>query len=318
MRFFWLGLPVVGFLLFTGCLPDEKPSLSIDSFLVQLKELEIQAQPVPAASYPALAKALPAQNPLGVFRCNKSAFALYKLRDQWNPAAINDDNASLVYRVNLNLLLVAEKGIDSQILDLFESLRAPLGYRQAGVFIYPLGLCMLLAVFVITERSYSLRRGLTFPRKVERALMSGEFPDNKWKKRSSAERIVFVAIHEKPSSESLRAYARLEIAAFEQGLFLLEVVVAGAPLIGLLGTVTGLVKVFSSMPSSMGGGGDFFSEGIALALLTTIIGLAIAIPALIGYSYLIRVVEKRAASIDWLTARLVDSVHPRHSSDSSQ
>lgn len=318
MRFFWLGLPVVGFLLFTGCLPDEKPSLSIDSFLVQLKELEIQAQPVPAASYPALAKALPDQNPLGVFRCNKSAFALYKLRDQWNPAAINDDNASLVYRVNLNLLLVAEKGIDSPILDLFESLRAPLGYRQAGVFIYPLGLCMLLAVFVITERSYSLRRGLTFPRKVERALMSGEFPDNKWKKRSSAERIVFVAIHEKPSSESLRAYARLEIAAFEQGLFLLEVVVAGAPLIGLLGTVTGLVKVFSSMPSSMGGGGDFFSEGIALALLTTIIGLAIAIPALIGYSYLIRVVEKRAASIDWLTARLVDSVHPRHSSDSSQ
>lgn len=318
MRFFWLGLPVVGFLLFTGCLPDEKPSLSIDSFLVQLKELEIQAQPVPAASYPALAKALPDQNPLGVFRCNKSAFALYKLRDQWNPAAINDDNASLVYRVNLNLLLVAEKGIDSPILDLFESLRAPLGYRQAGVFIYPLGLCMLLAVFVITERSYSLRRGLTFPRKVERALMSGEFPDNKWKKRSSAERIVFVAIHEKPSSESLRAYARLEIAAFEQGLFLLEVVVAGAPLIGLLGTVTGLVKVFSSMPSSMGGGGDFFSEGVALALLTTIIGLAIAIPALIGYSYLIRVVEKRAASIDWLTARLVDSVHPRHSSDSSQ
>jgi biopolymer transport protein ExbB len=318
MRFFWLGLPVVGFLLFTGCLPDEKPSLSIDSFLVQLKELEIQAQPVPAASYPALAKALPAQNPLGVFRCNNSTFALYELRDQWNPAAIDDDNASLVYRVNLNLLLVADKGIDSPILDLFESLRAPLGYRQAGVFIYPLGLCMLLAVFVITERSYSLRRGLTFPRKVERALMSGEFPDNKWKKRSSAERIVFVAIHEKPSSESLRAYARLEIAAFEQGLFLLEVVVAGAPLIGLLGTVTGLVKVFSSMPSSMGGGGDFFSEGLALALLTTIIGLAIAIPALIGYSYLIRVVEKRTASIDWLTARLLDSVHPRHSSDSSQ
>jgi biopolymer transport protein ExbB len=318
MRFFWLGLPVVGFLLFTGCLPDEKPSLSIDSVLVQLKELEIQAQPVPAASYPALAKALPAQNPLGVFRCNNSTFALYELRDQWNPAAIDDDNASLVYRVNLNLLLVADKGIDSPILDLFESLRAPLGYRQAGVFIYPLGLCMLIAVFVITERSYSLRRGLTFPRKVERALMSGEFPDNKWKKRSSAERIVFVAIHEKPSSESLRAYARLEIAAFEQGLFLLEVVVAGAPLIGLLGTVTGLVKVFSSMPSSMGGGGDFFSEGIALALLTTIIGLAIAIPALIGYSYLIRVVEKRTASIDWLTARLLDSVHPRHSSDSSQ
>ena len=94
----------------------------------------------------------------------------------------------------------------------------------------------------------------------------------------------------------------------EQGLFLLEVVVAGAPLIGLLGTVTGLVSVFSAMPASGGSDGAIFSEGIALALLTTIMGLAIAIPALIGHAYLMRIVEKRAASLDWLTARLIEAV----------
>ena len=49
-----------------------------------------------------------------------------------------------------------------------------------------------------------------------------------------------------------------------------------------------------------------FSEGIAMALLTTIIGLAIAIPALVGHAFLSRIVEKRAAEIDWLTERLVD------------
>ena len=167
----------------------------------------------------------------------------------------------------------------------------------------------MIAIFVIAERVYSLRRGLTFPRKVENALRSGEFPSKNWKKKSSAERISLVAINQSPSQEALLAYSRLEIAALERGLFLLEVVVTGAPLIGLLGTATGLVKVFSSIPvNSLAGNPDFFSEGIALALLTTIIGLAIAIPALIGHAYLCRLVDKRTASLDWLTARLIDAI----------
>ena len=47
-----------------------------------------------------------------------------------------------------------------------------------------------------------------------------------------------------------------------------------------------------------------FSEGIAMALLTTIIGLAIAIPALMGHAFLVRKVEKRAAELEWLVERL--------------
>ena len=157
-----------------------------------------------------------------------------------------------------------------------------------------------------------------FPRRVAKALRSGEFPNPKWKRRSSAERIVHLAIHEKPSQDALLAYTRLEVAALEKGLFILEVVVAAAPLIGLLGTTTGLVQVFSAMPANgMSSGAVIFSEGIALALLTTIAGLAIAIPALIGHAYLIRIVEKRAASLDWLTARLIDAVGVNKISDHS-
>jgi biopolymer transport protein ExbB len=143
-------------------------------------------------------------------------------------------------------------------------------------------------------------------------LNSGEFPNRKWKKRSAAERIVWVATKEKPSVDSLRSYSRLEIAAMERGLFLLEVVVSAAPLLGLLGTVTGLVQVFSQIPAG-GGAGDpsIFSEGIAMAL-TTIAGLAIAIPTLISHSYLVRLIEKRASSLDWLTERIVDAVYPAH------
>ena len=183
---------------------------------------------------------------------------------------------------------------------------------QLGIFLYPLGFCMLLSIFISFERLYSLRPGLTFPRKIVKALREGEFPSEKWKKKSSAERSVWVATKESPSADTLRSYARLEITSMERGLFLLEVVVSAAPLLGLLGTVTGLVKVFSGNPAG-GGVGDtaVFSEGIAMALLTTIAGLAIAIPTLISHSYLVRLIEKRTSSISWLTERLVDAIYPK-------
>ena len=308
MKLHWLALLSIVFLFSFGCLPGEKPSLEPNDFLKALGAEGFRPLAVPAENFPELQVSKPGKTPAGVFQFKETIFAIYEIRSTKDEAA-NDQNGTLEVYFNGNLMLVTNKKCNPKVIETFQSLRPSLTYRQAGFFVYPLGLCLLIAVFVITERAYSLRRGLTFPRKVEKALMSGEFPDKRWKKRSAAERIVFVAIHENPSPDSLRAYARLEVAALSKGLFLLEVVVAGAPLIGLLGTVTGLVSVFSAMPASGGSGGsDIFSEGIALALLTTIMGLAIAIPALIGHSYLMRVVEKRAVSLDWLSVRLVDAI----------
>jgi len=315
VKFHWLAISSIVFVLSFGCLPDEKPSLEPNDFLEALEGEGFRPLAVPAENYPVLQLAKAGKAPAGVFEFDETMFAIYAIQSAKDEDA-DDQNGTLDVFVNGNLMLVTNKKCNPKVVEAFESLRPSLNYRQAGLFVYPLGLCLLIAVFVITERAYSLRRGLTFPRKVEKALMSGEFPDKRWKKRSAAERIVFVAIHEKPSPDSLKAYARLEVAALEQGLFLLEVVVAGAPLIGLLGTVTGLVRVFSAMPSAGGSGGsEIFSEGIALALLTTIMGLAIAIPALIGHSYLMRVVEKRTVSLDWLSARLADAILPDNTKD---
>ena len=123
----------------------------------------------------------------------------------------------------------------------------------------------------------------------------------------AAERVVHVAVKEQASDDTISAYARLEIAAMERGMFLLDVIIAGAPLIGLLGTVTGLVQVFSQMPAGGNIDQSLVSQGISLALLTTMAGLAIALPTILFNSYLQRLLDKRAASIDWLTARLIDA-----------
>ena len=297
------------FLFTTGCISlDKNDHLTTESFLKSLEANELKVVSLPTESeMDILLSGSDNLKLSGVYSCLNSKFSIYELRDPTQ--FIEDKNSSTSIIQNKNLILLSKQKVDISVERVFLSLKPPLTIHDAGIFIYPLGACFLLSVFVLVERLFSLRRSLTFPRKVEKALRSGEFPNKKWKQYSAAERIVWVAVHEKPSSESLRSYSKLEISALERGLYILEVIVAGAPLIGLLGTVTGLVQVFSVMPS-LSEGKDALSEGIGLALFTTILGLAIAIPTLIGHSYLCRLIDKRTVSLNWVTARINDAIHP--------
>ena len=296
-------------LLQTGCFLDTDQIFQQSDFLGALSEDKIEFSSIPIENNPSFSQFAVTAKESNSYLIEGKASLLLVCESGLVASDIKlDANSSLKAFYNENLVLLVKDAQQDNFIQKFSALQPPLTYKQAGVFIYPLSICLLITVFVIAERTYSLRSGLTFPRKVEKALRSGEFPNKNWGRRSAAERISLIATQEKPSQEALISYSRLEVAAMEKGLFLLEIVVAGAPLIGLLGTATGLVQVFSSMPTSgLSGGAEVFSEGIALALLTTIIGLAIAIPALIGHAYLIRIVDKRAASIDWLTARLIDA-----------
>ncbi len=291
-------------LLLTSCQFYEENKLSPKRFLERIEEEGLVASPVSSEPHPELISVFQSHNPVGVYEVSGFVFALFDISDE-KPFRNDDSNDSLSITQNTNLFMVGMGEPPILLASTLTSLQPGMGIQDLGLFVYPLGLCMILSLFVVAERTFSLRRGLTFPRRVEKALRIGEFPSKKWKKGSSAERIAWVATRENPSPESLRSYCALEISALEQGMFLLEVVIAGAPLVGLLGTVTGLVQVFSAMPAGSGQG--IFSEGIAMALLTTIIGLAIAIPTLFMHSYLMRIIEKRAVSLNWLTTRLLDA-----------
>ena len=175
----------------------------------------------------------------------------------------------------------------------------------AGIFIWPLGLCSFLAVFIIVERLIALRAKRVIPRELLDTFMEGENPPAE--DDSVAGRILRFYQRENPDSEQLKAFARLEITRMERGMFILEIVISGAPLIGLLGTVTGLIKVFANIAPDTGMPDPAsFIEGIALALTTTMLGLSIAIPALVGNGFLIRRVETLAASLDVGVEHLID------------
>jgi biopolymer transport protein ExbB len=106
--------------------------------------------------------------------------------------------------------------------------------------------------------------------------------------------------------ESVQTRARRELVRLERGLIVLEVVTGIAPLIGLIGTVSGLVHVFSGLGLSTGASDTkAVALGISEALNCTIFGLSIAVPALIGFSYFSKKIEVMSVEMESLVSDLI-------------
>jgi len=176
--------------------------------------------------------------------------------------------------------------------------------REAGLLIYPLGLCSVLATFIIIERSYALRVSAVIPEHLAEAVIEGRAPGGDM--RSSLGRILEFAGNHTGDLEATKAYARLEVIKMERGISYLDTIYAAAPLIGLIGTVTGLLGAFSVIdPQTRMPDPVQFTESVGYALSATVLGLCIALPALIGGGHLQRVIEKRVAQLDVLLERVL-------------
>lgn len=177
-------------------------------------------------------------------------------------------------------------------------------FKGAGVLIYPLGLCSAAAVFIICERAFALRRAAVMPQDLVDAVINGR--PLMGGKHTVLARIVEFAEQHRNDESAVKAFARLEINRMERGVPYLDVIYAAAPLIGLTGTVVGLLKVFSQISPETGLPDPVaFTSGVALALSATVIGLVIAVPSLVGSGYLQRKIENYAAQLDVLLERIV-------------
>ena len=107
--------------------------------------------------------------------------------------------------------------------------------------------------------------------------------------------------------EAVQTRARHEVARLESGLIILEITTGIAPLLGLLGTLSGLVGIFASV----GVDPVAVARGIAEALNTTIVGLAVAVPSLISFNYLQRRIEMMAVELESLVADLIAKCFPQ-------
>ena len=195
-------------------------------------------------------------------------------------------------------------------------------FIKGGIFMVLLLICSFVALTVMLLRLFALRRRAVIPALIEKEInkiIPGDEPEHLrhliQDDNSPLSRIVEVAVRpynatKQETLEVVQSRARQEIVRLESGLFILEIVVGIAPLLGLLGAVTGLVRVFGNIGSGVMSTSDLkgIASGIGEALSTTIVGLAIAIPALVAYTYFSRRVERLAVEMESLLTDLIEKI----------
>ena len=200
-------------------------------------------------------------------------------------------------------------------------------FTRGGLFMWPLLACSIVSVTTMILRGLALRRKNVMPPLIEQEierLAPGESPELLSRivhhDPSSLARITRVALQylRAPRSENIEAVqtrARHEMVRLEKGLIVLEVIVGIAPLLGLIGAVSGLVHVFSHLGLS-GGASDTrqIALGIAEALNATVFGLSIAVPTLIGFTYFSRKVEVMSVEMETLVVELINKLYYGRSS----
>ena len=191
-------------------------------------------------------------------------------------------------------------------------------FQRGGLFMWPLLICSIVALTTIILRGFALREKNVMPlvieSEIERLLPGGSaerlmrIVEND---QSSLGRIARVALQHlrSPRSENVEAVqtrARHEMVILEKGLIVLEVIVGIAPLLGLIGAVSGLVHVFSHLGLSSGASDTRqIALGIAEALNATVFGLSIAVPTLVAFSYFSKKVEVMSVEMERLVVELI-------------
>jgi biopolymer transport protein TolQ len=118
-----------------------------------------------------------------------------------------------------------------------------------------------------------------------------------------------------------RAVAQ-ESLKLESGLILLAIAVSGAPFLGLLGTVWGVMSAFSyvAMEATAGGRADLavMAPGVAAALVTTVAGLLVAIPSMFGYNYLVHNLRVFTVGLDNFAQELTSRIETEYMRDEEE
>lgn len=189
---------------------------------------------------------------------------------------------------------------------------------SGGFFMIFIVICSLVALSIVIHRLICLQKRNVVPGELEAELVDLErrFAEGRTDRLEAllagdqsplarVARVVLSGEHElrEEASSSAEAIGREELVKLQSGIAVLEIVITIAPLLGLLGTVSGLVSVFGTLGGAESGLSDpaQVARGIAEALNTTVAGLVVAVPTVIAHSYLTKKIERFAVRIEVLT-----------------
>ncbi len=195
-----------------------------------------------------------------------------------------------------------------------------LNFGIAVVILFILG---VIALSIIIERLIYIFKNASIPKDVHDALEGYEFDLNKFSKllEEKKDSNVYIAFFKsilkaqnKPNwwIESIAQDSAMHLhAKLSRGMWILDTSITAAPLIGLLGTVVGMIKAFGIIGSSGIVAPKEVTGGVAEALLSTAMGLLVAIVALFGYNYLSKSISFTLDELERLGTKLIAHIKLR-------
>tara|TARA_X000001036_G_scaffold401584_1_gene406807 strand:- start:686 stop:1309 length:624 start_codon:yes stop_codon:yes gene_type:complete len=193
--------------------------------------------------------------------------------------------------------------------------------HAGGFLMWPIIACSIISMAIISERFWSLRESKIAPPNLVANVWQWHKSDKLDSKRIQALRqnsplgMILAAglLNRKHSrevmKESIEEVGRLVAHSLERFLNTLGTISSITPLLGLLGTVIGMIKVFTVITSQGIGDPSVLSEGISEALLTTAAGLSVAIPSLMFYRYFREKVDDLVVTMEQEALKMVEVMH---------
>ncbi len=198
-------------------------------------------------------------------------------------------------------------------------------FVRGGWLMYPIFLCSVVALGFFIERLFKLRRSRVLPRglmqNVNDLILRHKLSDAIYLAQghpSAMARIYMAALRisgppRQAIKEVVEEVGRREAADLEKYLQVLSTVASIAPLLGLLGTVSGMIKTFNVISYYGVGNPGTLASGISEALLTTAAGLSVAIPTLVGYRFVSSKAEGLILELEEQSLNLVEALKgPEH------
>jgi biopolymer transport protein ExbB len=195
--------------------------------------------------------------------------------------------------------------------------------RAGGLLMLPIILCAIIAMGIVLERFWTLKKTRVIPEDLTSKVWG-------WVEKDALDQSQIQTLHQGSPlgqilaaglinrdrdrvimKDSIEDTGRHVVHEMERYLDTLGTIAAITPLLGLLGTVIGMVKVFTAITTHGVGNPTVLAGGIAEALITTGAGLSVAIPALIGYRYYRNRIDTLVVDMEKEAIKLVEALHRR-------
>jgi len=192
---------------------------------------------------------------------------------------------------------------------------------SGGFLMIPIILCSIAVIAISVERYWTLKPDKISPKQqlgqVWSWIQGNQLDSEKLKqlrRSSQLGRILAAGLSNSRHGrdvmrDSIQEAATAVVHDMERFLGALATIAAVAPLLGLLGTVIGMIKVFTALNLEGTGNASVLAGGISEALITTAAGLCVAIPAMIAHRFFVRRVDSLVVAMEQESVKLVDALH---------